>query len=218
MNLFDGFLLVWLVIGFFRGRKNGMSTEVLLVLPWLLIIVAGGFFYRVLGGFLKQGVPAISQPWCNLLSYLFIAIILGLLCSKLRSVVGEKLIGCELFGKYEYYLGMLAGIVRFACIGFVFMAVLNFSIVTKADNDETVKMLRKNFEGFDLPTPRSIQQAVLFESFTGHHAQLYLSQYFINSNSSGPAATPAASPGPAAETIARSKERQMDEILGPAKK
>src|SRR5258706_9302795 len=77
----DGFPISWVDfvtvivvgIGFVRGRKRGLSEELLDVLQWIIIVVAGAFFYRTLGDLMNQK-PLLSQLSFYLLSYILIAL------------------------------------------------------------------------------------------------------------------------------------------------
>jgi hypothetical protein len=51
-------------------------------------------------------------------------VILGLF-ALVKHRLGGKLIGSDIFGRSEYYLGMASGLVRFACILLAVLAVLN---------------------------------------------------------------------------------------------
>ena len=48
-NWFDLVVFVFLVIGVFRGRKRGMSEELLSIFQWLSIVLASANFYRPVG-------------------------------------------------------------------------------------------------------------------------------------------------------------------------
>ena len=47
INLFDFVLVAILVIGVLRGRKNGMSEELLSLLMWLTILFLGAIIYEM---------------------------------------------------------------------------------------------------------------------------------------------------------------------------
>ena len=51
-------------------------------------------------------------------------LILGLFALIKRSL-GGKLLGSDIFGRAEYYLGMASGLVRFACMLLAVLALLN---------------------------------------------------------------------------------------------
>src|SRR5262245_40839104 len=120
---FDFVVLVVLGIGVFQGRKRGMSEELLGLLEWLAIVVLSALAYRPLGRMI-----AISADMTLLMAYtsayLLSVIIIKFLFSRIRKMVGEKLVGSDLFGGAEFYLGMLAGTVRCSCVLLVILALL----------------------------------------------------------------------------------------------
>ena len=207
-NWVDLVLLVWLGIGLFRGRKNGMSEELLLVLRWLLIVVVGSLAYRPLGLLLKQYVP-MAILWCYLSAYLITALLISSVVAKIKSAAGEKLVGSDVFGKGEYYFGMAAGVLRFLCMVIAVMALMNSRIYTKAELDASVRLQRKNFESINFPTYGHIQQDVLFKSMSGRLAREYLPDLLITSVPPEPKRP--------AETIGRREQRAIDEALGVRK-
>ena len=47
VNWFDAVVLGMLIIGFFRGRKRGMSKELLPLLKWVSLVLVCGFWYQM---------------------------------------------------------------------------------------------------------------------------------------------------------------------------
>jgi len=181
-SYFDLFVVVWLVIGLLRGRKQGMSQELLPMLKWLAILGLAASFYRPLSAFLRQNIPGAFTPlWANLAGWLLIALGVLLVFAWLRKMFGEKLLGSDMFGGAEYYLGMLGGMVRFACMLVAALALMNSRIVTKEELAANEAMQKKNLEDIRLPTYGTIQQAVLFQSFTGTQVKGHLSFVLIAS-------------------------------------
>jgi len=211
VNVFDVILVIWLIVGLIRGRKHGMSEELMLLVQWVLIVVLCGHFYRPAGTFIHDTFYSITPIWAYIISYLLIALGISTLISKLKRKTGEKLFGSDFFGKGEYYFGMLAGVLRFACMAFVLLALMNARIISKAERDETEKMQKKAFEDIRFPTYGTIQQTVLFESFSGKAAREYLMDYMIVS------VLPSLPPPPR-DNIGTREQRALDEVIGPAKK
>ena len=54
VSWFDFVPVILLLVGVLRGRKRGMSEELLDTFKWLLIVVAAGFAYQPLGDMLAQ--------------------------------------------------------------------------------------------------------------------------------------------------------------------
>ncbi len=165
-NYVDLIFVALLVAGIIRGRKRGMSEELLTFLQWLIIIFVGGIAYEPLGQMLASYTP-LSLMTCYVITYLTFAVIVKLVFLQTHRMLGEKLVGSNFFGPTEYYLGMLAGMVRFGCMALMAMALFNARLITTQERAATAKMQSKNFEGISFPTFGSIQQSVLFESFIG---------------------------------------------------
>lgn len=123
-NMFDFILLAVLTLGVLRGRKHGMSEELMLLLKWLLIVLVCAFTYEPIGSWLAGSSP-ISTLSCYLIAYITMALIIIGIFALIKHSVGGKLIGSDIFGRAEYYLGMGSGLVRFSCIMVFALAVLN---------------------------------------------------------------------------------------------
>jgi len=123
-NMFDFVLVAVLAAGLMRGRKHGMSEELMLLLKWLLIVVVCAFTYEPIGSWMAGSSP-ISTLSCYVISYITMALIILGIFALIKHGVGGKLIGSDIFGQSEYYLGMCSGAVRFACILVAALAILN---------------------------------------------------------------------------------------------
>lgn len=179
-NYIDAIVLVLLIVGIFHGRKRGLSEELLTFVQWLVILFGGAVIYQPLGQMLA-GLAPLSTLTCYLLVYLAFAGLVKLIFVQIQKAVGEKLVGSNVFGSFEYYLGMIAGMIRFSCAILVFMALLNARIVSEQERAATAKMQSKNFEGISFPTFGSFQQAVLVQSFVGRQVEAHLKFVLIES-------------------------------------
>jgi len=123
-NWFDIAIILFIGLGISRGRKHGMSQEVILVLKWVSIILVCGLFYGVVGDVISN-----STVFTHLAAYLmaYIVMALGITASfwAITKLANGKLVGSDVFGSGEYYLGMIAGAVRYACILIFGLALLN---------------------------------------------------------------------------------------------
>jgi uncharacterized membrane protein required for colicin V production len=209
---FDGIFVVWLLIGIFRGRKRGMTQELLPTLQWLAIVILAGLFYFPFSVLIFQTTTgAFTHLWSNIIAYVLIAFGINLFFIWLKESIGEKLTGSDLFGRAEYYLGMFSGLLRFACMIVVLVALMHSYVYTQAQLAEIEKFQKKNFEEIRFPTYASVQQSVLTESCTGRLIQSNLSSVLIVSTT---ASTSAGKPaGPAAPK----RPDAMNSILGPQK-
>jgi hypothetical protein len=187
-----------------------MTQEILPTLQWVGIMLLAGFFYQPVSGVVMQNTNgAFSRLTANLIAYVAIGFGINLFFMWLKQTIGEKLTGSDLFGRNEYYLGMLAGPVRYACMVIVLIALMHARVYSAAELAETEKMQKKSFEDIRFPTYGSVQHAVLAESFTGKLIQDNLSRILIVS----------ASPPKPTETIAQKNQETINAILGaPPKK
>src|SRR5437879_3778961 len=133
-NWFDLFVVAMLIVGIVVGRKRGMSLELLSVLQWLLIVFAAAIACSSFGKMLAD-LSGISPVLTYTTAYLLAAIVVKLVFLMIRRMAGEKLVAGDVFGNFEYYLGMIAGAIRFACIILFVMALLHAKQVTKAELD-----------------------------------------------------------------------------------
>ncbi len=212
-NYVDVIVLIWLIVGLLRGRKQGMTQELLPVFYWVATFFLAGYLNQPLGGFIRGYTGgAFNVQWSFLIGYALIAFTLALCFALLKHLLGDKLTGSDLFGRWEYYLGMLAGLVRFAAMLLVLLAFMHSRIVTRAELDDINAQMKKNLE--DIHPPRyiygSIEQAVFYQSFSGKFVQENLSDFLI------PTVTP--SERPKVESPKKRLQDAIDNSLGPVKK
>jgi uncharacterized membrane protein required for colicin V production len=178
INYFDLAVVIWLIVGIFRGRKHGMSQELLPLVQWIAVIVATSFLYLPLARLMVQRLGLTLLP-CALLSYVFIGCFVYALLGKLKKKLDDTFQEGDYFGDGEYYLGMVSGVIRFACILVAGLALLNSRIVTKAEREATVKMQAQAFESIQFPTFGEVQNVILLESGTGNLVRAYLPHFLI---------------------------------------
>jgi uncharacterized membrane protein required for colicin V production len=210
---FDVVVAGLLILGFFRGRKRGMSMELLPVLQVLIAVVAGSQVYKPLGDRLSTATSGTLGPLSSyVLVYVAFTIIVYMIFSHLRSVVGEKLVGSDVFGRMEYYFGMLAGIIRYGAVILWCLALMNASEIDHAAYKANQESQRQNFGKINFPTPTSIQIQVFEESAVGRFARDHLAHLLIE---------PTKSQGSSAEkdTLGKQRTRDVDDIMngGPSR-
>jgi hypothetical protein len=143
-----------------------MSEELMSLVKWLMIVVLGSIVYRPVGQWLAN-----SSPFTLLSSFMFVyagtaLVVLGIfgLC---KHQLGGKLIGSDVFGRSEYYLGMGSGLIRFSCILLTGLALLNaryFSI----EEVRAMERFQNDVYGSNFfPTWHSAQAVVFEKSLTG---------------------------------------------------
>ena len=206
VNVFDVVVLITILTGIAQGRKRGMSEELLAVLQWLLIVFVGAETYRPAGDLLRQITHLGALP-AYLAAYLAIMVLFIGLFSVIRRTIGEKLVGSDAFGGAEYYLGMVAGAVRFCSILFAALALLNARYFSPAEIAAEAKDQQENFGTISFPTLASIQQAVFVESMTGPLIKRYMSDFLI-------APTPYNGELRHREGLGKRLERDVDETIG----
>jgi uncharacterized membrane protein required for colicin V production len=177
IHWFDIAVVIVLLLGVSRGRKNGMSVELMVMLQWVAIIFAGAFFYRPLGDQLCQMSP-VNHLFAYIAMYITIAIVVKLAFAGLKKAMGGKLVGSNVFGRAEYYLGMVAGAIRFACILMAALALLNAPTYSSQelarDKAYQVDMYGSAFfPGFGV-TQHGIFQESLLGSAVKHYAAFML--------------------------------------------
>jgi uncharacterized membrane protein required for colicin V production len=181
-NWFDIALLAILAFGFWRGRKRGMSREALPTLGWLLVVIGGGFGHPLLGdvvqhtGYVKKifGTAVNERTAAYVFSYLVIAVAAFMLYSLLVKIFKEKVSGSNAFGSGEYYLGIISGMVRYACITLFVLALLNAPYYSLADVMANKAYKNrwyggglKDYNGEFIPTVAEVQASVFRNSVMG---------------------------------------------------
>jgi uncharacterized membrane protein required for colicin V production len=207
LGWFDLVVLVTLLVGLIRGRRRGMSVELLDVFKWLLIVVAGARFYRPLGDTLTV-YTHVAGLLAYLTAYIMILLLVTLLFAAVKRLIGEKLLGSDVFGNLEYYFGMAAGMLRYACVLVVVLALLHAPYISEEKLKAIAKMQQDNFGSISFPTFGSIQQEVFAHSICGKLVDDHLDSQLI-------AKTAYVGFGLASgdDRLAKRKERAIDEIL-----
>src|SRR5580658_677572 len=177
-NYFDVVVAVWLIIGLFRGRKKGMSQELLPLMQWIGIVAAGGLFYWPFSTLVRH-YTQFNALWSVLTAYLLIAAGVHLIYLWFKQMLAVKLVEKDPFGRAEFYLGMMSGVVRFACILLFAMALMNSYVVSAAERAQTEKAQAANFSDIRFPTYGEFQQDVLVKSFTGDFVESKLKNVLI---------------------------------------
>ncbi|MBW8863380.1 MAG: CvpA family protein [Verrucomicrobia bacterium] len=193
---FDVALLLVLAFGFWRGRKRGMSREALPTAFWLVAVIGAGFGYQPLGDLLQStgwvrsifGTNVNERTVSFVISYLFIVMMAFTIYSFLAKFFREKVSGSNAFGSGEYYLGIISGMVRYACITMFFLALLNAPYysssdiaATKAYNNRWFGGGLKDYNGDFIPSMADIQNGVFKSSIMGPPIQNYLGALLIQS-------------------------------------
>lgn len=187
---FDVALVAVLGFGLFRGRRNGMTKEVLPMFHWVVTVLVCGLAYEVVGRLIIN-LSGWSALTAYLVSYFSLMFVVYLLFHLLKQVLMPRLTGSNFFGSGEYYLGMSAGLLRFASMLFVGLALLNAPYYTAADiasakafNARWYGGGQQGYSGDFFPSLQSVQAGVFEGSFTGKYIKEYADVMLVNTGSS----------------------------------
>jgi uncharacterized membrane protein required for colicin V production len=203
----DFVTLLVLCIGFVRGRKRGLSEELLDTLQWITIVVVGALFYRQVGDLINQR-PVLSPVSYYLISYISIIAAISCVFLFFKKRFGQKLVESDIFGRFEFYGGMSAGCVRWLCMYFVVLSMLHAPQYSEEELAERRRRVEYNFGSDFFPSIDKIQAEVFTVSFTGQGASKYLGQFLIDPTSSD------SSPLRGENSMARRRERAVDDAFG----
>jgi uncharacterized membrane protein required for colicin V production len=188
-NWFDIFVLIMLMVGYQRGKKHGMSQESLAVTKWIALVLVCAIAYEPLGLWLST-TAGVGKLTSFIVAYGAAALVVTLIFVGLNRTLGEKMKGSDAFGKAEFYLGMPAGVVRFACIILALLALLNARYYSTAEVKAMAKFQNDNYGSNFFPTLSAIQDDVFRGSFVGSQVNNHLDFLLIKP-------TPAVGSGPA---------------------
>lgn len=186
VNWFDAALLIVIGVGLFRGRKNGMTKEILPTFMWVIIVVGSGFGYPFLAQiYINNCGLGQHKVLAALLAYLTITLVVFLIFSGLKKAIMPRLEGSNIFGSSEYYLGMPAGMIRYFSITMFVLALINARYYSPADIAATKAYNERwygggMYSGNYIPDLHSIQEAVFKKSFTGPYLKQYLAVLLVD--------------------------------------
>ncbi len=166
VNMFDVVLVGVLVAGVFRGRKQGMSEELLGLLKWLAIVIGCAMLYEPLGrAFASSGVFGLLSSY--LMAYIAVALMILAVFGFLKRAAGGKLLGGDFFGRSEYYLGMVSGMLRYGCVLVAALALLNARAYSLAEVRAMRAFQDEEYGTNYFPTLQTVQSMVFDHSLSG---------------------------------------------------
>ena len=173
VNWFDLVFVAVLIFGLIRGRRNGLSRELLPMLQWIALVIVCGMGYPSIADILTQQL-AWGSTVSDVTGYLALGLIVVLIFGVLKRLFTERLVKNDTFKGAEYYLGMPAGMIRFACMLLAALALLNAPVYTQADITKKLATDRANFGGGTMsgsffPSFNDVQAAIFVQSVTGHY-------------------------------------------------
>lgn len=183
---FDVVLLAVVGLGIHRGRKHGMTREVLPVFQWVAIVIVSGLGYQMAGQFfLNVAKPGIL--WASIGGYLSLTLLVLLLFKILKKLILPHLEGSSFFGGMEYYLGSVSGGIRHLCLLFFVLALLHAPSYTLAEVNAQIAYNarwyggnQQGFKGNFFPSVHTVQESVFRRSFAGPLIESYLGMILIH--------------------------------------
>lgn len=163
---FDIIVLAVLVTGALRGRRHGMSTELLPMLRWISAVAIAGLCYKPLG-LLIDKETLLSKLASFITAYLSCLLLVFIAFAILKKLVGGKPISAERFGKSEYYLGVLGGMVTVSCMLIVALSFLNARKYTTKEIQSRRAYEKDVYGSHFFPTLDSVQAFVFNKSLAG---------------------------------------------------
>ena len=180
VNFFDFVLAAVLVIGVLRGRKHGMSEELLSLLMWLTILFLGALVYEPAGKLLHDSSP-FSLLSSHVMVYIASCLLVWGVFLLIKRGLGGKLLGSDIFGKAEYYLGMASGLVRVCCMLLTALALLNARFFSAAEIKAMEAFQNDVYGSNFFPGLHSLQSSVFERSLTGPWIKENLGFFLIKS-------------------------------------
>lgn len=177
-NIFDLVLVAVLLAGLMTGRKHGMSEELLSLLKWLTIVLVCGLFYAQVGRMVAESSP-FSLLYSFMMAYICGLILIFAGFGLFKHSLGGKLVGSDIFGRAEYYLGMGSGVVRFACMLLAALALLNARFFTPAEVQAMDRYQDEWYGKSYFPTWHTAQEVVFERSLAGSWIKQHLSFLLI---------------------------------------
>jgi uncharacterized membrane protein required for colicin V production len=202
----DFAILLVVAAGIARGRKRGMSEELLDIIKWVMVLVAAAFVLRPAGEMLATS-SMFSLLSCYIFVYTMIVVVLKLFFGFVRKQIGDKLVSSDFFGSAEYYLGMLAGAFRYLCVTIVVLAFLNARYYSPEEIQADINFQQNNFGDIRFPTLATLQDSVFNRSMMGTAARDFVPFLLI------PSTAPEAKALGGGNNVVRARENSVHQVL-----
>lgn len=175
---FDAAVLLVLWMGIIRGRAQGMSNQLLELLQWLCTVFVGALLYQPIGRWLQPHLQ-VSSVATNVIAFLLIAGLLKLLVGRLQNSVSEKLLTGDYFGRLEYPLGMLAGVLIHAAMLLAALSLTRARLIPPEEAELARKKQLAELGSNFFPDLGMIQHEIFEKSMSGRFIHQHLGQHLI---------------------------------------
>lgn len=175
---FDGAVLLLLWVGLIRGRTKGVSAQLLELLQWLGTVFLGVLLYRPIGHWLQPHLQ-VSSVAANVIAFLLIGGLLKLAIARLEDGMSEKLLSGDYFGRMEYPLGMLAGVLIHAAMILAALSLTRARLVTTEELNLSRKKQLAELGSTFFPDLGKVQEEIFEKSMSGKFIHQHLGQHLI---------------------------------------
>ena len=143
------------------------------------MVVVSSMTYEVIGSWMARMTP-FNLLWTSIIAYIAVASLIAAVFSYVKSAVGKKVVGSDVFGGAEYVLGALSGMLRAFCVVLMLISVMNSMYVSKEKRAKLAKVQRENFGTISFPSLGSLQEDIFVNSFSGPYIHHYLSDQLMH--------------------------------------
>jgi hypothetical protein len=116
-----------------------------------------------------------------MMAYFCIALFMAVAFLVIKKMAHGKLVGSDVFGSGEYYLGMAAGMLRYTCILIFALSFLNAPLYTQSEIKADLKYQNDVYGSDFFPKLYTVQEEVFEKSFVGPHIRNELGFLLIKS-------------------------------------
>jgi uncharacterized membrane protein required for colicin V production len=176
---FDFLVFILVVIGFIQGRRHGMSEELLPLLQTLAMLVVASYYYEPLGILYAQLATSTIMTGYIAAYLTFVVVIKLTFAFIIKRAVGEKIISSDLFGRMEYYLGMVAGAIRWFAAVVIVLAIVNAREISPQQQQRERMFTEELVSQMVFPDYGSLHAQIFEKSFSGRLVQEHLNNLLI---------------------------------------
>jgi hypothetical protein len=166
LNFFDALFIGLVGYGFHQGKRDGASGTWMSFLQWLVIALPGGLMGGLFGSLFRSLLGA-SPYWSQLFGYVGWLLLVCGGFSYLSSQGKDEAIDGDKFGRMEYPLGILGGMLKHFFILLMVMSFLNARVYTPQQLTADRQAQIEEFGTALFPTRASLYAMAFSTSFFG---------------------------------------------------